>query len=369
MIHKPLYGHHPTGKDAYELIRDYSHQVAPRHLRADEKKIEGNYFIPEPWRMRGYLLSPNITNQGLLFRGQTVDWDGVGEIPSAISKLQKIHDDKVERIYWRLRRFDLHNMLMTNPLFRMLSWGIDIPLKKQRYFRSSSTTLLHSYGLPSACVSLTSSLSTALFYAVNDYDEESGTFVPSKKKYGILSFYRLEKPFTPLSKVLPIGLQVFERPGRNKEFVCRLGPNDDFNKLDEVEGFLFEQSEEVSKWMLDKFDGGRRLMPPEPLLQDKIKKSEGMISPTALRWHEKMRPYFQEGLEDVKAKYQVTDDVRDLLRFDRQELAAYYGDIDEWWMEFCSKIYFEADSNLDRKYFEQLPQDNYYRRFFDWLRV
>lgn len=369
MIHKPLDGQHPTGKEAFMLIRNYSLQVYPRHLRADEKKIEGDFFIPEPWRMRGYLLSPNITNQGLLYRGQTLDWNSYGEIPPCVSRFQKIHDDKVERMYWRLRRFDLHNLLMSNPLFRMLSWGVDLPLKKQRYFRSSSSSLLHSYGLPSVYVSLTSSLRTALFYAVTDYDERTKTFVPSQKKYGILSFYRLEKPFSPSSRVLPIGLQVFERPGRNKEFVCRLGQNEDYNQLTEVEGFLFEQSKDVSEWALQMFDDGRKLMPPESVLLNQIKKSEGMISPSSLRWHEKLRPFFQEGLDEVKAKYTVTENVRDLLRFDLHELAAYYGDIDEWWMKFCSKIYFEVDSNLDRKYFEQLPQNGYYRRFFDRLRV
>jgi len=368
MIHKPVLGQHPNGIDALNVVRDCYHQAKIRHLRAGEKRIEGDFFIPEPWLMRGYVLSPNITNQGLLFRGQAIDLNEEENIPPAISKFAAMNDDRTARWYWRLRRFDLNNMLRTNPLYRMLTWGIEIPQKKQRYFRISSSTLLQSYGVPSVYVSLTSDIMIALFYAVTDYDERKGCFVPTKKKYGILSFYEMAWQFSPTSRVMPIGLQVFQRPGLNKEFVCRLDPKEDYNNLMEVTGFLFEQDDKVSRDVMAMFDDGKKLFPNEDVLLNQIKKSEGRLSTTALRWHQRLDYRSNSDLEALKEKYEITDDVRDLLRFDLNELADYYGDIDEWWKKFCDKIYFEADPNLDRTFFERLPQDNYYGRFFERLR-
>lgn len=365
----PVQGQHPNGWDALNVVRDCLNQTRIRHLRAGEKRVEGEFFIPEPWLLRSFVLCPNITNQGLLFRGQAVNLNDRGEIPPAISKLQDMDDDKIARWYWRLRRFDLNNLLRTNPLYRMLAWGVELPQRKQRYFRTSNSSMLHSYGIPSNYVSLTSDMKIALFYAVTDYDKETGLFVPSKKKYGILSFFEMAWQFSPTSRVVPIGLQVFERPGINKEFVCRLGRQDNYNELMEVTGVLFEQDETISKQMLEMFDYGRKLFPQEDVFLNLIKKSEGKISATALKWHQKLGIGADIAVDALKEKYEITDDVIDLLRFDVKELAAYYGDIDEWWQRFCNKIYFEADTNLDRAFFEHLPQDRYYRRYFDRLRA
>ncbi len=368
MIHKPIEGKHPNGLNALDVLQSHLRRTRIRHLRAGEQKIEGDCFIPEPWLLRGYVLCPNITNQGLLFRGQTVDLDEKGEIPPTLSRFQKLADDKTSMQYWRMRRFDLNNLLRTNPLYRLLTWGIELPDKRQRYFRISTSTMLHSYGIPSNYVSLTSDLKIALFFAVTDYDSEKECFVPSKKKFGILSSYEMDRHFSPRSRVLPVGLQVFQRPGVNKEFVCRLSGGENYNDLMEVTGFLFEQDEKVSKQLLLEFDDGRKLFPKEDVLLNQINKSDGIISEMALRWIQRMGMNSNIDVEALKKKYEITNDVRDILRFDVRELADYYGDIDKWWHNFCDKIYFEADPNLDRDFFEWLPQSSYYGRIFDRLR-
>ena len=66
----------------------------------------------------------------------------------------------------------------------------------------------------------------------------------------------------------------------------------------------------------------------------------------------------------VREKYNVVDDIRNMLMFNFDELIKYYDSCEYWWYEFCKKIFFEADKNLDRGFFESIPYDKYYSKYF-----
>lgn len=369
MIKKPLKDRYPNGDIAGKAMKALERTVKVAHLRSDEYRVEGDLFIPRPWRMRGYVLCPNITNQGLLYRGDALDFDINNEIPPKFSTAITNELDVVDRFYRRMRWDDLGIILLrSHPIYRLLSMGIKLPCVEEEYFRISTSTLLHCYGLSSPYISLTADIEIALFYAVTDYDEKTKAFVPTKKKFGILSSYLLNEPFNQTSRVFPIGLQVFERSGLNKEFVCRLGINENYYNLPEVRGLLFYQDRNFSEYMLSKFDNGELLCPKDDILKQKIEQSDGYVLEKTFQRFMRRYPQYKMELESVKEKYRVTDEVRDLYRFSQEELERQCESPGYWWYEFCNKIYFEADTKLDRSFFENIPYDSYYSKYFNlWL--
>lgn len=368
MIHKPLPNRHPDGLTAYKMLSGNDSRIPISHLGPKEYKIEGEWFVPKQWRMGGYVLCPNITNQAFLYRGEAVDLDEYGEIPLKESAYQKDKYNAVDTFYHRMRWYDLRRLLNTNPLFRLMNGGIRVWDKERLGFRFSSSLLLHSYGVPSAYVSLTSDLRIALFYAVTDYDNEKKVFVPTKKKYGILTHYKIAAPLSLSSRVTPIGLQVFERPGLNKEFVCRLRGEETFYTLPYVDGFLFEQDIEISKRLLAEFNFGRDLCPENDILAERIKQTEGLFSMSAYNFISKFHLKYQIDLEALKKKYQLVDDSNLYFKFSGEELASYYENIDFWWFEFCKNIYFQAAPEIDEQLIHNLPYELEYARFFDRCR-
>lgn len=372
MIHRPKANRHPDGFATYKKVSGIAENLPVTHLGTQEFKIDGDWFIPQKWDFRNYVLCPNITNQGALFRGEAIDLDREGNVPLKYSRNQQYSNIPSKRLYNRLRWFDIRRLLDSNPMYHMLMRGIWMDDNRDSVFKVSSSLFLHSYGLSSPFVSLTSDLYIALFYAVTDFDKETGKFIPTKKKYGILSYCELQTPITPVSRVIPVGLQVFERPGVNKEFVCRLKRDEDYYSLPYVKGFVFEQNEKTSYALLDQFNNGTLLLPSDDILADKIKISEGIFTKSSYDFMKRMFPQSELGLEYVKDKYNMVESLEDIgkyFRFNKEELEKYYHNIDYWWYEFCKKIYFNAAPELDERLLINLPYDSRYSRYFRQCRL
>ena len=369
MIHKPLEGRHPNGNAAYQMMSRNDRRVPISHFGPNDYKVEGDWFIPKQRRMGGYALCPNITNQAFLYRGEAVDLDEYGNIPQKESAYQRKKYNLVDKAYQRIRWFDLNRLLSTNPMYRLLNGNIRLSDRNRLSFRISSSALLHSYGVDSSYVSLTSDLRIALFYAVTDYDKEKKKFVPSRRSYGILSHYKMTTPLSNTSRVTPLGLQVFDWPGRNKEFLCRLKSEETFYTLPYVDGFLFEQDRELSEMLLEEFNRGRSLCPPNDILADKISDSYGEFSSSAYSFVNRYYPQYQICLKTLHEKYHLTDTPSKYFKFSREELAMYYSNIDYWWYEFCKKIYFPAAPELNEQFITNLPYEEGFKLFFDQCRL
>lgn len=370
MIYKPLEGRNPNGYAAYRMMDSNDRRVPITHLGPKEYKVEGDWYIPKQWRMGGYVLCPNITNQAYLYRGEAVDLDEDGNPPLKETGYQKLKFKHVEKVYQRIRWFDLRRLLQSNPMFRLLNGNIRLQERGRLGLKISSAALLHSYGVISSYVSMTSDLKIALFYAVTDYDKDNRRFVPTKKSHGILSHYKMTSPLSNSSRVTPLGLQVFERPGLNKEFLCRLRGEETFYTLPYVEGFLFKQDRELSESILAEFDNGWALCPPDDILGDRVAASEGVFSKSAFDFVSRFFPQYNKiNLDDLLEKYQMTDTPSKYFKFTKEELEMCYSNIDYWWYEFCKKIYFPAAPELDEQFLMNLPYEEGYGRYFDQCRL
>lgn len=365
MIHKPLPNRHPNGLAAYKMISSKANSVAISHLGPKDFKLEGDWFIPQKWFMNSYVLSPNITNQSFLYRGEAVDLDENGDVPLKYTSYHKIQNNEVDRVYFRIRLFDLSRLLASNPLFRMLRRGVKFSEKDNSKFCLTSFALLHSYGIPSTYLSLTSDLKIALFYAVTDYDDRNRRYVPTKKKYGILSHYNLTKPIDISSRIAPVGLHVFERPSLNREFVCRLRGEETFYTLPNVDGYLFEQNVDLSERILQDFDYGRALNPENDILYGRIKESEGIFTERSYRIVSRIQSYAHAKMDDLREKYILSDDDNYYFNFSREEIEMHFHNVYYWWYEFCNKIYFKADPRFDEQYIQHLPYNEEYSKYFD----
>lgn len=168
-----------------------------------------------------------------------------------------------------------HNVLLeqfvllvkTFPLFKLLDEGIFIPELDINFSLGNPYTLAAAYGLPSPFINLTASKDVAMFYATNEYDADTGVYKPAKEgTLGIVYLYRITTPLGQTSELSTLGVQIFPRTFNTKQFSYVLGPGEEFNDKSNVFGLTFIQNNEASKYYLDMFDGGKKLLPTNDFL-------------------------------------------------------------------------------------------------------
>ena len=237
--------------------------------------------------------------------------------------------------------------------------------------------LSHSYGYRTPLISLTKDIDIAIFYAVTHYNESTHEFeVPVQNSQGVLYAYEMRKHFSLIKGLTALGLHIFPRPGINKEFLINLGDDTDFNSLPSVKGYVFNQDADISRRYLEKYDGGRALMPKNDFLYQHICNfPENTISAISLDIFlidvkEEVKDHFRDYLK--RTGIHVTDNIFPFFR--AKELENFYQNIGEYWANFCSKIIFPEDEKIKgityREFFEHLPEHGKYGKFFsiDYLK-
>lgn len=307
-----------TIKDVRIVLEEAKKRFPVMHLSPYDKIRNGDNGYILSRQMDGtYSLKPNITRQGLLFRGD--------------SKYHQAFYSKSHQV--SLAKSDVFNaffhLIESFPLYRMLKEGVILPDGKMLRFENPYA-LAYLYGLKTPYVGLTSDLDVASFYAVTKWNEEKREFELVKEGEGILYAYELRQPMNQMRSLNTLGLQVFKKSYYQKSFVLQLHENTDFNKLNGVTGFRFNHDEELAKDIYFKFEGGELLMPKDDLLSKKI---DG---------------YWQEKPE-----------------FTREELYDVYSNITDYWKGFVDMISFAPEEDDYRYSLLQLPQNELYARFFD----
>ena len=118
-----------------------------------------------------YALKPNITRQGILFRGDSHyhevfrtrygQKEIIGHGPEVRGKIIPVN----------VRRSDFEIAIESFPLYKMLKNGIVLPNGK-KLVMENPFGLAYAYDQPTPFVGLTSDLDVAAFYAVTEYDAE-----------------------------------------------------------------------------------------------------------------------------------------------------------------------------------------------------
>lgn len=345
------------------------------HREDDGRAYEDEYAFILTKRRNGLAtLTPNISTQGLLFRG-----DSTNSPRGKRSLLDNFYNDRqqegskelgFELMLEEVKYLDFAHAVYSFPLNKMFSDGIKMP-DGEKIIMLDPIGLSHSYGYRTPLISLTSDIDIAIFFAVTCYNKQTHQYeIPEPGSEGVLYSYEMRRNFGSIKGLSALGLHVFPRPGLNKEFLFNLGEDMDFNSLPSVRGYIFNQDETISRQYLKKYDEGRALMPENDFLFQHICSfPKNKVSAISLGLYmidvaESVKKRFREYLDEVGIE--VTDYLFPFFR--AEELRDFYQHIGTYWADFCRKIIFPEDEKIQgityREFFEHLPEHGEYGKFF-----
>lgn len=307
--------------DVQKIYLDALKKFPVMHLSPFEKIIDGDNGYVMSRQMNGNLsLKPNITKQGLLFRGDSCSQD-------------QNMDGRPYRATINLTQFK--KLIESFPLYEMLKNGVQLP-NGETLCLENPYGLAYSYDLDTSFIGFTSDLEVAMFYAVTRYDSISGKYEIVKNGAGVLYAYELRQPLRLTRSLTPLGLQVFPRTFYEKTFLLQIPNKADINRHHAVIGFRFNHQEEIALEIFEKFKGGELLAPTDDILWKKL-----------------------NSLKKGDTEFAF---------FKKSDLEELYITIDEYWDKFVSLIHFENNEEEIKLFLQKLPHNNNYARYFDLTR-
>ena len=140
--------------------------------------------------------------------------------------------------------------------------------------------LAQHYEFKTSMLDLTNSLPVAAFFAVTY--KQGNSFYPMKKQdnAGVLYFIPKDTVVNSLKtapKLLPVGWQVFRRPGEQRAFTIKLPNYEDFHNIPPVFAFKFYYDQKVSERILNVFKGGATLFPYDPFAEKAARIKDGKV--------------------------------------------------------------------------------------------
>ena len=189
---------------------------------------------------------------------------------SCVPSLLRI-DDEATILKAHLQTAELEYVLSQHPVIRefLLREIHCSKLSKSFMLTVPYEGLAQHYGILTPYLDLTNDKWTAAFFAVTNYRNGNWEVViPTEhQQYG--SFYRLANVnFLNKSLPLPIplGMQYFNRPGRQSAFTLDMTDIKDLNLYPGIERIYFRHDAEANKLVYDLSQQGRKFMPSDSLV-------------------------------------------------------------------------------------------------------
>lgn len=358
----------PDAIQVRTLLNKMQDQTPVKHLMPTERVVDGDnkYFLTHLANGR-FIIKPNITQQGLLYYGNSNGEDYKKHFKTKYypigNDVKESHD---ELMYHNVLLEQFALLVKSFPLFKLLDEGILIPELDINFSLGNPYTLAAAYGLPSPFINLTASKDVAMFYATNEYDADKGVYKPAKEgTLGIVYLYRITTPLGQTSELSTLGVQIFPRTMNTKQFSYVLGPGEEFNEKSNVFGLTFIQNNEASKYYLDMFDGGKKLLPTNDILTFKWNSIKDDIYQSAVDINLKKNPDDKrdDNIEALKKKIgrNITEG---FPIFTKADLS--HTDLESIWNSFLEKIYPQNESDVKIvEYLKQLPSKEEYARYFN----
>lgn len=307
--------------DVQNIYLDALKRFPVMHLSPSERIIDGDNGYVLSKQINGkLLLKPNITKQGLLFRGT----------PNVNKPYTVSIGRRVNR--FRINYLQFESLINSFPLYDMLKNGVKLP-NGENLCLENPYGLAYIYDISLPYIGLTSDLNVAMFYAVTSFNEDTGKFEMIKEGEGVLYAYELRQPLRLTRSLTTFGLQIFPRSFGQKLFLLQMPANADFNQHKAVIGFRFNHQEDKAKEIFELFKGGELLEPSDDFLCKKLR--------------------------------QLNDNSTILPVFEAKDLEALYERIDDYWAEFISLIHFEKNEEEIKRFLQKLPRDDKYARYFN----
>lgn len=198
----------------YEKSRAYFYKHHPEFIpqkgQFEQVKLAGK---------KGFILLPTSLDYGVLYRGQG-KYHGTC-LPSLYR--QELTEEEIFVEHVRIAEFRLFlEQFDVTRHFKECGYVVDY------------VGLAQHYGLKTDVLDVTSDIDISMFFAMCDYDECTDTYKPKTEDkeyvgyiYAILSNETSDDSKNPFgvfsNKINVIGLQPFQRPGKQKGYACHVG--------------------------------------------------------------------------------------------------------------------------------------------------
>lgn len=228
----------------------------------------GHYLLMASDNANGEVeLMPTSRTPMVFYRGQNEFF------PRCLSSLCREKDVEKEFLRSRLQACELQLCLISHPVilefinnrfsYDNKLFDIKIPVHLEG--------LAQHYGIKTTLLDLTANKWVAAFFATTIY--KNGIYAPidtsdkNSPKYGVFYRYRWTLPAGNVrnNNVHAIGIQYFNRPGKQAALVMDLQDGEDFNEVDGVERVFFRHDTAIAKLIYDLSLQSRKFFPNDLL--------------------------------------------------------------------------------------------------------
>lgn len=350
------------------MLRNAAERFPVLHLSPVDRIVDSrDEYVLNRLASGRYALKPNITRQGILFRGDSRYYEKfstkygqreiIGHGPEVREKIIPVN----------VKRSDFEIAIESFPLYKMLKNGIVLPNGK-KLVMENPFGLAYAYDQPTPFVGLTSDLDVAAFYAVTNYDASSGNYTPVTTGTGIIYAFELRMPFSMTIGLSSLGRFIFPRTMRQKTFLLNISPEYDFNQMAVVNGFVFNHDAALSKAIYDKFEGGEKLAPKEDYLLKKILSfpKDAVSEQGFMRNLSENKGDSRVENENVLNRAGVKIDRNFNPAFTYEELKGVYSNIASYWQSMIEGVFVGGNHGEEiKKFLMNLPWNPDYAQYFD----
>lgn len=230
----------------------------------------GRYFLLRSDALGFPVLMPTSRTPFTLYRGQNHYYE-----PCKPSLNRFKEELPKERLKSYLQTAEMIMVMRTHPVIRFIEENpIQVGRLGKCHLAVMYDGLAQHYGINTCYLDLTNDIWTAAFFAATK-SSDNITYHPYTidestqfdDTYGVL-YRRVSDCNSPnverdLTEVLPIGLQYFNRPGRQCAFVRGMSETEDFNTLPQWQRIFFRHDNAASRLIHTLSQFGRKYMPDD----------------------------------------------------------------------------------------------------------
>lgn len=336
---------YPTIVDVIEDILEYEEQ----HLKLTKFPLSDNrtwlYDMEEPGHYivmsqnkgsEEAVLYPTGRNPMTFYRGESRYHE------TCVPSLLRVNDEKVV-LQARLQTAELECILSQHPVVKdfLLREIRHRRLSRPFYLKVPFVGLAQHYGILTPYIDLTNDKWVAVFFAITNFI--SGKWevaLPSDiQQYG--SIYRLaDFNFNDhsLPHPKPIGLQYFNRPGRQSAFTLDMTQTKDLNQYPGVERIYFRHDTDANQLVYDLCQQGRKFLPSDSLVSvvESIKElkqySQRAVDKTRIDCYSEKT---EDEMEDYMKSFGLESVVSPVVGFERQQMQQEW---EEWKKEGATRF-------------------------------
>jgi FRG domain len=153
----------------------------------------------------------------------------------------------------------------------MISWT------KKHNVAFDVTAIAKHYGIPTGYMDVSESFQVSAFFATCWFDRKANEWKPMTDGEGVM--FRLDARAIQ-DRTQPISYQPFPRPTAQWGWTTELLLGEDFLFAPSLQSFTFDHDRNVGEEILRRFDGGAKIIPPDPTAEVALQMSEGKEIPS-----------------------------------------------------------------------------------------